>query len=92
MAKATLKDVSAKLKPSAGAETQEPSVERQRLTVNISAEVVERGRDVAYWEPEATLAGLVERGLAAEIARLERKRGEPYEPRKGQLKPGRPIR
>jgi len=92
VAKATLKDVSAKLKPATEAETQEPSVERSRLTVKISTEVIERARDLAYWDPEWTVAGLVEHGLETELNRFDRKRGEPYPPRKGELKRGRPIR
>jgi len=85
----TLKDVSTLLK------THEPTaatVERARLTVNITADVIERARDIAYWDPEQTVAGLVERGLRAEIKRLERKLGEPYPSRRGELKRGRPIR
>jgi len=88
----SLQDVSAQLKAQESEEPTAVTVERSRLTVKISTEVIERARDLAYWDPEWTMAGLVEHGLETELNRFDRKRGEPYPPRQGELKRGRPIR
>ena len=36
---------------------------RKPLTVTIPEQLAERARDHAYWEPGATVSGLVEEGL-----------------------------
>jgi hypothetical protein len=63
----------------------------QRITVVLSPETIERLRAAAYWTPGETVTHLVERGTLAEIARLERKRGEVFPCVGGSVRRGRPI-
>lgn len=63
---------------------------KERVTVLLPEDVLERARTACYWTPALTMAELVERALTAEIERLERKRGEAFPPREGRLRTGRP--
>ncbi len=65
---------------------------KERLTINLPPDLIELARDVAYYSPSLTLAGLVELALEEFIAWLERARSEPFPRRPGPLKTGRPIR
>lgn len=65
---------------------------KERLTVKLPIEVIERVRNVVYWSPDLTLAALTEMALAAYIDALEAKRGEPFPQRQGELKVGRPLK
>jgi hypothetical protein len=76
------------------AASSEPAGSRyagQRLTVVLSPEVIERIRTAVYWTPGETLTSLVERSAIAEVARLEKRRGEPFPRLGGPVKRGRPI-
>ena len=68
----------------------ERATTRPRFTVRIAEELQERVRDAAYWE-RATVTAIVERALAAELERMEQARGEAYQPRTEELRPGRPV-
>lgn len=62
-----------------------------RLSAMVASEVLEAARDAVYVTPGLTLAGLVEEALRRELRRLERERGEPFPPRKGELPRGRRV-
>lgn len=62
-----------------------------RFTVNIPAELAERARDAAFWDRD-TLAGIVAAALEVEIAKREKRHGEPFATRQAELRPGRPVR
>jgi hypothetical protein len=68
-----------------------------KLTVTLPTELVERARDVVWHlsgPPEhLTVTGLVERGIRAEIERLELKHhdGDPFPPRAQPVRRGRPL-
>jgi hypothetical protein len=66
------------------------SLKRQRMTVSLPAELVERIRDAAYWSPGATMAGLITEALEGLLKQRELENGRPFAPRLGALKPGRP--
>lgn len=66
--------------------------ERERITVSIPLSTAERARDAVYWTPGATVATLVTEALEREISRLETKRGEPFPPRTGNIRTGRPVK
>lgn len=70
----------------------EPKAKKERTTFQVSVELLERVRNAVYWTPGATVSGLMQDALEGELARLEKKRGEPFPPRAGDLKTGRPIR
>ena len=63
-----------------------------RATFHLPMELVELARDAVYWTPGLTLSSLCEAGLRSEIVNLERKRGETFPKRPGDLKVGRPVK
>jgi len=65
---------------------------KERLTVHLPVDLIDRVKNVVYWTPGLTLAGLAEEAFAEAVAAMEKKRGEPYPPRKENLKGGRPIK
>jgi len=87
-----LPDMTDPLAP-AGNQSQPSSPrKKERLTINLPPDLIERARDVAYYSPSLTLAGLVELALKEFIAWLEREQSEPFPRRPGPLKRGRPLR
>lgn len=66
-----------------------PRGKRLRLTLHVSEEVSERLRAAAYWTPGETMTSVAERGILGEVARMEKKRGEPFS-QPGKLRSGRP--
>lgn len=66
------------------------SFKRQRMTVSLPADLVERVRDAAYWTPGSTMAGLITEALEGLLRQRELQNGRPFAPRLGALKPGRP--
>ena len=65
---------------------------RERFTVQLPVELIERARNTVYWSPGMTLARLVEDGLRRVLDEEAAKRGEPFPERDGPLKAGRPVR
>lgn len=79
---------------------------KQRLTVQISAHVLERAKNAVYWTRGLTLAKLTEQALEKAIASLEKSatvfndetgdalkgKGDPFPERKEELKSGRPVK
>jgi len=61
---------------------------KERVTLSLSADMVERLRTVVYWSPKLTLTGVVESAILATLKKLEK--GKRYKPRKGKLPVGRP--
>jgi hypothetical protein len=65
---------------------------KQKLTVHLAAELADRVRNAAYWNPKLTIAGIAEQGIKYAIERHEREHGGKYPPRDGELVGGRPIK
>ncbi len=63
---------------------------RQRMTVSLPTDLLERIRDAAYWTPGSTMAGLISSALEDFLHNLEIQNGRPFSPRLHNLKPGRP--
>ena len=63
---------------------------RQRMTVSLPTDLLERMRDAAYWTPGTTMAGLISSALEDLLKHLESQNGHPFSPRLQDLKPGRP--
>lgn len=74
--------------PAEEATEQEPP--KEKISAMLPAAMVERLKDVAFWE-RLTVATLVEEGLEMVLEERERKHGGPYEKRVGELKTGRPV-
>jgi len=69
-----------------------PKPDRERVTISLATELMERARNAVFWTPGATLAGLVEDAVAEAMERMEKERGGAFEPRSQALKPGRKVR
>lgn len=65
---------------------------KERLSVTLPVELLERLRNAVYWTPDLTIAGLIEQAVADSVDRLEQRHGEPFPPRIESLKRGRPRR
>jgi hypothetical protein len=66
-------------------------IAKERLTVHVPVNLIDRVENAVYWTPGVTLARLAEEALEAKMDELEAKRGEPYPPREQELRGGRPI-
>ena len=69
-----------------------PKSGKQKLTVHLDAQLADRVKNAAYWEPRLTIAGIAERGIRSVIEKIEREHGGVYPPREGELVGGRPIK
>ncbi|MCC5833080.1 MAG: hypothetical protein JJU12_08600 [Chlamydiales bacterium] len=78
---------------------------KQRLTVQISEDVIERAKNAVYWTRGLTLAQLTENALEQALANLEgssviydengnqlKRKGDEFPQRKEDLKSGRPVK
>lgn len=66
------------------------SYTRQRVTVSLPTDLLERVRDAAYWTPDTTMAGIISSAIENLLEHLESQNGRPFSPRLQDLKPGRP--
>ena len=64
---------------------------KQRITVQISEDVIERVKNAVYWTPGLTLASLAENAFLEAVNALEEEKGSSFAKRKEELKTGRPI-
>ena len=69
-----------------------PAERRQRLSVVLPEELLERAKNAVFWTPGLTLAALTEAALVAQLDRLERKNGAPFPARTAALRVGRPVK
>jgi hypothetical protein len=83
----------------AGAQTRQPTspdpgatAKKERLMVYVRPDLVERLKDAVFWSPGLTMSALVEDAIEKTLEALEADRGEPFPPRTGTLKIGRPPR
>lgn len=64
----------------------------QRATVHLPIELIERVKNIVYWEPGLTLSDFYSSALKVAIAHWESKNGGKYAKRKENLKGGRPLK
>ncbi len=67
-------------------------INRERITAKLPVELIERMRNAVYWTPGLTLTELIAQAVSERLDLIEAQRGEPFPPRQGNLKTGRPIR
>jgi len=67
-------------------------IEKERLTVHIPVDLIDRVKNAVYWTPGLTLARLAETAFGKEIEELEKEKGEPFPPRREELRGGRPLK
>jgi hypothetical protein len=75
----------------AGRASARPIARKEKLTVLLTHDIIERVKNAAYWNPRLTIASIAERGIAQVIDEVEREHGGPYPPREEELRGGRPI-
>lgn len=64
---------------------------KEKLTVHLTHDLIERVKNAAYWNPRLTIASIAEIGVKFAIEQVERENGGAYPPRESELKGGRPI-
>jgi hypothetical protein len=67
-------------------------VEKERLTVHLPIDLIERIKNTVFWTPGLTLARLGEEAFKTHVNKLEKSRGGPFPPRKDELRGGRPMK
>lgn len=67
------------------------SKEKERMTVQISKDTIERVKDCVYWN-RLTVAQFVEEALETGLLVAEKQNGKSFERRRSELKPGRPLK
>ena len=65
--------------------------EKDRYTLHLPVDLMERAKNAAYWTPGLTLARLAEEGIRDELERLEKAYG-PFKARERELVGGRPLK
>lgn len=76
----------------AHAQIKQKSSQKQRITVQISEDVIERLKNAVYWSHGLTLAALAEEAFSKIVDELEKNREAPFPKREKELKTGRPIK
>jgi hypothetical protein len=70
-----------------------PGTLKQRVTIHMSVELIDRVKNAVYWEPGLTLTEFAERAFDRELKKWEKEWGEAYPQRRDyQLKGGRPLK
>jgi hypothetical protein len=64
---------------------------KEKLTVHLTHDLIERVKNAAYWNPRLTIASIAELGVRYAIEQVEAENNGPYPPREAELKGGRPI-
>jgi hypothetical protein len=64
--------------------------ETDRATYHLPPELIDKVRDVAWWDRE-TINAVVSAAIGEHIARREKKRGQPYPKREGELRRGKSL-
>lgn len=81
----------AKLRP-AGPALDRRSLKRERLTVKLRAEIIERLRNAVFYTPGLTINGFIEECINSIVGRMEQERGATFPKRTEKLRVGRPKR
>lgn len=72
---------------------KEPNVIKQRVTIHLSVDLINKVKNAVYWEPGLTLTEFAQQALMRELKRWEKEWGEQYPQRMSQhLKGGRPLK
>ena len=89
----TLQNPARTLEDEAAEEQAAPvPVRKERMTIHLPVELIERMKNTVYWTPGLTLAELSETALARRMDELEADKGGPFPQRGGELKGGRPLK
>ncbi len=73
-------------------QAEPPKPQKERLTIHLPLDLIERVKNAVYWTPGLTLASLGEKALAKVVDQMEKKQGKPFALRRAELKGGRPLK
>jgi hypothetical protein len=90
-AEAKLREVPANHDNAPTVTTSKAAQKKEKLTVHLTHELIERVKNAAYWNPKLTIASIAELGVKYAIEQVEKEHGGSYPPRESELKGGRPI-
>jgi hypothetical protein len=79
-------------KSESGSSGSQEKVIKDRMTFHLPVRVIDRAKNAVYWTPGLTLADLAAEAIDTAVDKLEKKRGEPFQQRKADLKGGRPMK
>lgn len=71
-----------KAKQSKQPEKQGTIALKEKMTIQISKDTIERAKNTVYWTPGLTIAQLIEEALNLVLNKMEKQRGEPFPQRK----------
>jgi len=74
------------------AEPEPPRPAKERLTLHLPVEVMERPKHDLFWMPGLALADLAAQALTDAVDRLEKERGEAFPSQKTDRKGGRAMK
>ncbi|WP_133698580.1 hypothetical protein [Chromohalobacter marismortui] len=66
--------------------------EKQRITVQLSSDLLNRLKNAVYWTPGMTLASAIDIAIEEKLFELEKDNHGAFEQRPEELKAGRPIK
>lgn len=66
-------------------------LKKQRVTIHMAIDLIERVKNAVYWEPGLTLTDFAQAAFERHLKKMESSRGDLYPQRKQQLKGGRPM-
>ena len=70
---------------------RQKGIAKERITVQISKDTIERVKDCVYWN-RLTVAQFVEEALEVALREAEKENGKPFQKRRSELRPGRPTK
>lgn len=71
---------------------QQKTTAKQRITIHLTVDLIERVKDAVFWQPGMTLTSFAEEALETALKKNERAHGEKYPSRtQKNLKGGRPL-
>jgi hypothetical protein len=82
------------MRPREQSEQGKQGESKTRLSADIPLPLADRARNVVYFTPGETVAGLLVRGLELAVEEAERKHhgGKRFPARSGQIRTGRPVK
>lgn len=66
--------------------------EKQRITVQLSSDLLNRLKNAVYWTPGLTITSFMEDSLEKNLTLFEKRNDGEFEQRPEELKAGRPLK
>lgn len=68
-------------------------MEKRRISIRLTDQLIERMRNAAYYVPGLTISALVDKAIGDAVGRVEKAHndGKPFQTRGSELRAGRPL-